>query len=166
MFLIMLISIIMITLIIMGLVSTEINEKEKLEKLEKLENKEQTVEMYKKIINLNENDIIYLGKEYKVTNIISKYKGEYKTVLKHKDEKIEIFYETDYVYPRYELMFLSNKGYYLRLNWYDKYYKIGNSKKGLPERYTSRLELSNILKSLGDIGLEETCKNLRKTVKL
>lgn len=163
MFLIMLISIIMITLIIMGLVSTEINEKEK---LEKLENKEQTVEMYKKIINLNENDIIYLGKEYKVTNIISKYKGEYKTVLKHKDEKIEIFYETDYVYPRYELMFLSNKGYYLRLNWYDKYYKIGNSKKGLPERYTSRLELSNILKSLGDIGLEETCKNLRKTVKL
>lgn len=165
MFLIMLISIIMITLIIMGLVSTEINEKEK-EKLEKLENKEQTVEMYKKIINLNENDIIYLGKEYKVTNIISKYKGEYKTVLKHKDEKIEIFYETDYVYPRYELMFLSNKGYYLRLNWYDKYYKIGNSKKGLPERYTSRLELSNILKSLGDIGLEETCKNLRKTVKL
>ena len=165
MFLIMLISIIMITLIIMGLVSTEINENEK-EKLEKLENKEQTVEMYKKIINLNENDIIYLGKEYKVTNIISKYKGEYKTVLKHKDEKIEIFYETDYVYPRYELMFLSNKGYYLRLNWYDKYYKIGNSKKGLPERYTSRLELSNILKSLGDIGLEETCKNLRKTVKL
>lgn len=163
MFLIMLISIIMITLIIMGLVSTEIK---KLEKLEKLENKEQTVEMYKKIINLNENDIIYLGKEYKVTNIISKYKGEYKTVLKHKDEKIEIFYETDYVYPRYELMFLSNKGYYLRLNWYDKYYKIGNSKKGLPERYTSRLELSNILKSLGDIGLEETCKNLRKTVKL
>ena len=158
-------SIIMITLIIMGLVSTEINENEK-EKLEKLENKEQTVEMYKKIINLNENDIIYLGKEYKVTNIISKYKGEYKTVLKHKDEKIEIFYETDYVYPRYELMFLSNKGYYLRLNWYDKYYKIGNSKKGLPERYTSRLELSNILKSLGDIGLEETCKNLRKTVKL
>lgn len=165
MFLIMLISIIMITLIIMGLVSTEINEKEK-EKLEKLENKEQTVEMYKKIINLNENDIIYLGKEYKVTNIISKYKGEYKTVLKHKDEKIEIFYETDYVYPRYELMFLSNKGYYMRLNWYDKYYKIGNSKKGLPERYTSTLELSNILKSLGDIGLEETCKNLRKTVKL
>ncbi len=165
MFLIMLMSIIMITLIIMGLVSTEINENEK-EKLEKLENKEQTVEMYKKIINLNENDIIYLGKEYKVTNIISKYKGEYKTVLKHKDEKIEIFYETDYVYPRYELMFLSNKGYYLRLNWYDKYYKIGNSKKGLPERYTSRLELSNILKSLGDIGLEETCKNLRKTVKL
>lgn len=165
MFLIMLMSIIMITLIIMGLVSTEINENEK-EKLEKLENKEQTVEMYKKIINLNENDIIYLGKEYKVTNIISKYKGEYKTVLKHKDEKIEIFYETDYVYPRYELMFLSNEGYYLRLNWYDKYYKIGNSKKGLPERYTSRLELSNILKSLGDIGLEETCKNLRKTVKL
>lgn len=165
MFLIMLMSIIMITLIIMGLVSTEINENEK-EKLEKLENKEQTVEMYKKIINLNENDIIYLGKEYKVTNIISKYKGEYNTVLKHKDEKIEIFYETDYVYPRYELMFLSNKGYYLRLNWYDKYYKIGNSKKGLPERYTSRLELSNILKSLGDIGLEETCKNLRKTVKL
>lgn len=165
MFLIMLMSIIMITLIIMGLVSTEINENEK-EKLEKLENKEQTVEMYKKIINLNENDIIYLGKEYKVTNIISKYKGEYKTVLKHKDEKIEIFYEIDYVYPRYELMFLSNKGYYLRLNWYDKYYKIGNSKKGLPERYTSRLELSNILKSLGDIGLEETCKNLRKTVKL
>lgn len=165
MFLIMLMSIIMITLIIMGLVSTEINENKK-EKLEKLENKEQTVEMYKKIINLNENDIIYLGKEYKITNIISKYKGEYKTVLKHKDEKIEIFYETDYVYPRYELMFLSNKGYYLRLNWYDKYYKIGNSKKGLPERYTSRLELSNILKSLGDIGLEETCKNLRKTVKL
>ena len=115
MFLIMLMSIIMITLIIMGLVSTEINENEK-EKLEKLENKEQTVEMYKKIINLNENDIIYLGKEYKVTNIISKYKGEYNTVLKHKDEKIEIFYETDYVYPRYELMFLSNKGYYLRLN--------------------------------------------------
>lgn len=75
MFLIMLMSIIMITLIIMGLVSTEINEKEK---LEKLENKEQTVEMYKKIINLNENDIIYLGKEYKVTNIISKYKGDYK----------------------------------------------------------------------------------------
>lgn len=163
MFLIMLMSIIMITLIIMGLVSTEINEKEK---LEKLENKEQTVEMYKKIINLNENDIIYLGKEYKVTNIISKYKGEYKTILKNKDEKIEIFYETDYVYPRYELMFLSNKGYYLRLNWYDKYYKIGNSKKGLPERYTSRLELSNILKSIGDIGLEETCKNLRKTIKL
>ena len=154
MFLIMLMSIIMITLIIMGLVSTEINEKEK---LEKLENKEQTVEMYKKIINL---------KEYKITNIISKYKGEYKTVLKNKDEKIEIFYETDYVYPRYELMFLSNKGYYLRLNWYDKYYKIGNSKKGLPERYTSRLELSNILKSIGDIGLEETCKNLRKTIKL
>lgn len=163
MFLIMLISIIMITLIIMGLVSTEINEKEK---LEKLENKEQTVEMYKKIINLNENDIIYLGKEYKVTNIISKYKGEYKTVLKHKDEKIEIFYETDYAYPHYQLMFLSNKGYYLRLNWYDKYYKIGNSKKRLPERYTSRNELTNILKSVGDVGLEETCKNLRKTIKL
>ena len=82
------------------------------------------------------------------------------------NEKIEIFYETDYAYPRYELMFLSNKGYYLRLNWYNKYYKIGNSKKGLPERYTSRPELTNILKSLGDIGLEETCKNLRKTVKL
>lgn len=163
MFLIILISIVIISVITIGIVSME--EKEK-EKLEKLENKEQTVEMYKKIINLNENDIIYLGKEYKVTNIISKYEGEYKTVLKNNDEKIEIFYETDYVYPRYELMFLSNKGYYLRLNWYDKYYKIGNSKKGLPERYTSRLELSNILKSLGDVGLEETCKNLRKTVKL
>lgn len=163
MFLIILMGVIIISLITMRLVSTEINEKEK---LEKLENKEQTVEMYEKIINLNENDVIYLGKEYKVTNIISKYKGEYKTVLKNDDEKIEIFYETDYVYPRYELMFLSNKGYYLRLNWYDKYYKIGNSKKGLPERYTSRNELTNILKSLGDIGLEETCKNLRKTVKL
>lgn len=163
MFLIILISIVIISVITIGIVSME--EKEK-EKLEKLENKEQTVEMYKKIINLNENDIIYLGKEYKVTNIISKYEGEYKTVLKNNDEKIEIFYETDYVYPRYELMFLSNKGYYLRLNWYDKYYKIGNSKKGLPERYISRLELTNILKSLGDIGLEETCKNLRKTVKL
>lgn len=163
MFLIILISIIIIISIINGLVSIETKE---IEKQEKLENKEQTVEMYEKIINLNENDVIYLGKEYKVTNIISKYKGEYVTVLKNKDEKIEIFYETDYVYPRYELMFLSNKGYYLRLNWYDKYYKIGNSKKGLPERYTSRLELSNILKSLGDIGLEETCKNLRKTVKL
>lgn len=163
MFLIILISIIIIISIINGLVSIETKE---IEKQEKLENKEQTVEMYEKIINLNENDVIYLGKEYKVTNIISKYKGEYVTVLKNKDEKIEIFYETDYVYPRYELMFLSNKGYYLRLNWYDKYYKIRNSKKGLPERYTSRLELSNILKSLGDIGLEETCKNLRKTVKL
>lgn len=163
MFLIILISIVIISLIAIGVVSTETKE---IEKQEKLENKEQTVEMYEKIINLNENDIIYLGKEYKVTNIISKYKGEYKTVLKNNNEKIEIFYETDYVYPRYELMFLSNKGYYLRLNWYDKYYKIGNSKKGLPERYTSRLELSNILKSLGDIGLEETCKNLRKTVKL
>lgn len=163
MFLIILISIIIIISIINGLVSIETKE---IEKLEKLENKEQTVEMYEKIINLNENDIIYLGKEYKVTNIISKYKGEYVTVLKNKDEKIEIFYETDYVYPRYELMFLSNKGYYLRLNWYDKYYKIGNSKKGLPERYTSRFELTNILKSLGDVGLEETCKNLRKTVKL
>lgn len=163
MFIIILMGVIIISLIIMGIVSTEINEKEK---HETSENKEQTVEMYKKIINLNENDVIYLGKEYKVTNIISKYKGEYTAVLKNNDEKIEIFYETDYVYPRYELMFLSNKGYYLRLNWYDKYYKIGNSKKGLPERYTSRPELTNILKSLGDIGLEETCKNLRKTVKL
>ena len=128
--------VIIISLITMRLVSTEINEKEK---LEKLENKEQTVEMYEKIINLNENDVIYLGKEYKVTNIISKYKGEYKTVLKNDDEKIEIFYETDYVYPRYELMFLSNKGYYLRLNWYDEYYKIGKSKKYLPERYSREI---------------------------
>lgn len=80
MFLIILISIVIISVITIVIVSMEEKEEEEeKEKQEKLENKEQTVEMYKKIINLNENDIIYLGKEYKVTNIISKYKGEYKT---------------------------------------------------------------------------------------
>lgn len=75
MFLIILISIVIISVITIVIVSMEEKEEEEKEKLEKLENKEQTVEMYKKIINLNENDIIYLGKEYKVTKYYIKIQG-------------------------------------------------------------------------------------------
>jgi|GEM_PF-6660089 hypothetical protein len=37
--------------------------------LDKIENRKEVIEMYNKLTSLNENDTLYLGKEYKVTNI-------------------------------------------------------------------------------------------------
>lgn len=133
--------------------------------LDKTEKRNEVIEMYDKITSLNENDTLYLGKEYKVTNIKSGERTSYNMTLKNTDE-INLFYETGKSYPNIVLSF-SNSNCFIELNWINNTYKIGKSfSEELSAQHTEGMKLYNILKSIGDNGLDNTCQSLSKNVKL
>ena len=133
--------------------------------LDKIENRKEVIEMYDKITSLNENDTLYLGKEYKVTNIKSGERTSYNMTLKNTDE-INLFYDKGKTYPNIVLSF-SNNQCFIELNWIENTYKIGKSfSEELSAQHIEGMKLYKILKSIGDNGLDNTCQSLRKNVKL
>lgn len=133
--------------------------------LDKIENRKEVIEMYDKITSLNENDTLYLGKEYKVTNIKSGERTSYNMTLKNTDE-INLFYDKGKTYPNIVLSFSSNQCF-IELNWIENTYKIGKSfSEELSAQHIEGMKLYKILKSIGDNGLDNTCQSLRKNVKL
>lgn len=133
--------------------------------LDKTENRKEVIEMYNKLTSLNENDTLYLGKEYKVTNIKVGEHTNYNMTLKNTDE-INIFYKKGKTYPDIILSFSSNQCF-IELSWIENTYRIGNSfSEELPAQHIEGIKLYKILKSIGDNGLENTCQSLRKNVKL
>ena len=133
--------------------------------LDKIENRKEVIEMYNKLTSLNENDTLYLGKEYKVTNIKSGEHTSYNMTLKNTDE-INLFYDKGKTYPNIVLSFSSNQCF-IELNWINNTYKIGKSfSEELSAQHIEGMKLYKILKSIGDNGLDNTCQSLRKNVKL
>lgn len=133
--------------------------------LDKIENRKEVIEMYDKITSLNENDTLYLGKEYKVTNIKSGERTSYNMTLKNTDE-INLFYDKGKTYPNIVLSFSSNQCF-IELNWIENTYRIGKSfSEELSAQHIEGMKLYKILKSIGDNGLDNTCQSLRKNVKL
>lgn len=133
--------------------------------LNKTEKRNEVIEMYNKITSLNENDTLYLGKEYKVTNIKSGERTSYNMTLKNTDE-INLFYDKGKTYPNIILSFSSNNCF-IELNWINNTYKIGKSfSEELSEQHIEGMKLYKILKSIGDNGLDNTCQSLSKNVKL
>lgn len=133
--------------------------------LDKTENRKEVIEMYNKITSLNENDTLYLGKEYKVTNIKSGERTSYNMTLKNTDE-INLFYNKGKTYPNIVLSF-SSKQCFIELNWINNTYRIGKSfSEELSAQHIEGMKLYKILKSIGDNGLDNTCQSLSKNVKL
>lgn len=136
-----------------------------LKKLDEIENRKEVIEMYNKLTSLNENDTLYLGKEYKVTNIKVGEHTNYNMTLKNKDE-INLFYKKGKTYPDIILLFSSNQCF-IELNWAENTYRLGNSfSEELPAQHIEGIKLYKILKSIGDNGLDNTCQSLRKNVRL
>jgi hypothetical protein len=159
------------------------NEKAVLEQNRK-EHSIEVINTVKTLSNINVNDKIKLGsKEYVVEtakiryefeNPIFTYTGKEKS---SSEDRINIILTKKYSssrddknYPYFNIVFeesAGNQKCYLKLDWYDGFYvKAEKLTEGLPRNESERKKLAEILKSVKDKGILETCDSLNKNIKL
>ena len=159
------------------------NEKAVLEQNRK-EHSIKVINTVKTLSNINVNDKIKLGsKEYVVEtakiryefeNPIFTYTGKEKS---SSEDRINIILTKKYSssrddknYPYFNIVFeesAGNQKCYLKLDWYDMFYvKAEKLTEGLPRNESERKKLAEILKSVKDKGILETCDSLNKNIKL
>lgn len=173
---------VIIIILILHYVAKE-NEKAVLEQNRKEHNIE-VINTVKTLSNINVNDKIKLGsKEYVVEtaniryefeNPIFTYTGKEKS---SSEDRIHIILTKKYSssrddknYPYFNIVFEESDGNrkcYLKLDWYDGFYvKAEKLTEGLPINESKRKKLADILQSVKDKGILETCDSLNKNIKL
>lgn len=159
------------------------NEKAVLEQ-NRTEHRIEVINTIKALSNISVNDKIKLGsKEYVVEtaniryefeNPIFTYIGKEKSIS---EDRINIILTKKYSssrddknYPYFNIVFEESNGTqkcYLKLDWYNGFYvKAKKLTEGLPENKSDRKNLADILKSVKDKGILETCDSLNKNIKL
>lgn len=174
---------VIIIILVLHFLSKE-NEKAVLEQ-NRTEHRLEVINTVKSLSNININDKIKLGsKEYVVEtakiqydfeNPIFIYTGKEKSSSEDKiniilTKKYSISSKDEKSYPYFNIVFeesAGNQKCYLKLDWYDGFYvKAEKLTEGIPKNKSDRKKLAEILKSVKDKGILETCDSLNKNIKL
>lgn len=159
------------------------NEKAVLEQ-NRIEHRLDAVNTVKTLSNISVNDKIKLGSEeyvvetakirYEFENPIFTYTAKEKS---SSEDRINIILTKKYSssrddknYPYFNIVFeesAGNRKCYLKLDWYNGFYvKAEKLTEGLPENKSDRKNLADILQSVKEKGILETCDSLNKNIKL
>lgn len=159
------------------------NEKAVLEQ-NRTEHRLEVINTVKALSNVSVNDKIKLANKeylveaanirYEVGNPIFTYTGKEKS---NSEDRINIILTKKYSssiddknYPNFNIVFEESAGKqkcYLKLDWYDGFYvKAEKLTEGIPKNKSDRKKLADILKSVKDKGILETCGSLNKNIKL
>lgn len=160
------------------------NEKDILEQ-NRIEHRLDVVNTVKALSNISINDKIKIGgKEYiiEIANIkydfenpIFTYTGKEKSSSEDRiniilTKKYSISSKDEEGYPFFNIVFeesAGNQKCYLKLDWYEGFYvKAEKLTEGLPENKSDRKNLAEILQSVKEKGIIETCDSLNKNIKL
>ena len=160
------------------------NEKAVLEQ-NRTEHRLVVINTVKTLSNISVNDKIKLGSKeylietakirYEFDNPIFTYNGKEKS---SSEDKINLILTKKYSnsskdeegYPYFNIVFeesAGNQKCYLKLDWANSFYvKAEKLTEGLPENKSDRKNLAEILHSVKEKGILETCNSLNKNIKL